>query len=107
LYFGNSSSETAKNLVKSKKVNKEIVEKSLELAKNKEKVEKTLGTNIGNEETEESLNDLYKTQAKYLIGDFKNRTLTDEQKIALEKAEKEFDSGNYLEALTILISSQP
>jgi hypothetical protein len=98
-----SISETAKNLAKSKKINREIIEKSLELAKNKEKVEKTLGINIGNEETEESLNNLYKNQAEYLINDFKNRTLTDEQKIALEKAEKEFDSGNYLEALTILI----
>jgi NADH dehydrogenase/NADH:ubiquinone oxidoreductase subunit G len=102
-----SVSEAAKNLVKLKKVDREIIEKSLELAKNKEKAEKTLGINIGNEETEESLNDLYKTQAEYLINDFKNRTLTDEQKIALEKAEKEFDSGNYLEVLTILISSQP
>ena len=101
-----SISETAKNLVKSKKIDRETIEKSLELAKNKEKAEKSLGVNIGDKETEESLNDLYKTQAEYLINDFKNRTLTDEGKTTLEKAEKEFDSGNYLEALTILISSQ-
>jgi len=102
-----SISETAKNLVKSKKIDRETIEKSLELAKNKEKAEKSLGINIGSEETEESLNDFYKTQAEYLIGDFKNRTLTDEGKIALENAEKEFEAGNYLEALTILILSQP
>jgi hypothetical protein len=71
-----SISETAKNLVKSKKIDREIIEKSLELAKNKEKVaEKSLGINIGNEETEESLNDLYKTQAEYLINDLKNQNL--------------------------------
>jgi hypothetical protein len=99
-----SISETAKNLVKSKKIDREIIEKSLELAKNKERAEKSLGINIGNEETEESLNDFYKTQAEYLINDLKNRTLTEEEKIALEKAEKEFISGNYLEALTIILN---
>jgi hypothetical protein len=99
-----SISETAKNLVKSKKIDREIIEKSLELAKNKERAEKSLGINIGNEETEESLNDFYKTQAEYLINDLKNRTLTEEEKIALEKAEKELISGNYLEALTIILN---
>jgi hypothetical protein len=104
--FQANVSEAAKNLAKTKKVDKEIIAKTQELEKNKEKIEKTLGVNIGDKETEESLNDFYKTQAEYLINDFKNRTLTDEGKIALEKAEKEFDSGNYLEALTILIMNQ-
>jgi len=104
--FQANVSEAAKNLAKAKTVGKDIIVQTQELKKNKEKIEKTLGVNIGDKETEESLNDFYKTQAEYLINDFKNRTLTDEGKIALEKAEKEFDSGNYLEALTILIMNQ-
>jgi hypothetical protein len=95
-----SVAQATKNLVKSKKVDKEIVQKTLELEKKKQEIEKVLGTKITEEETE----DPTKLVAKYLIEDFENRTLTDEQKQNLEKAKEYFKNGDFAKALELLLT---
>jgi len=103
-----SVSEVAKNLVTLKKVDKETVEKTKELEKNIEIGEKTLATQISSEETKESFNSFYKNQAEYLISDLEKRTLTEDQMKILEEAKKDFEAGNYSDALEkIFILSQP
>jgi len=94
-----SVAQATKNLVKSKKVDKEIVQKTLELEKKKQGVEKVLGTKI----TEEGTEDPTKLVAKYLIEDFENRTLTQDQKQILEKAKEYFENGDFAKALELLL----
>jgi hypothetical protein len=91
--------QATKNLVKSKKVDREIVKKTLELVKKKQEVEKVLGTKI----TEEGTEDPTKLVAKYLIEDFENRTLTEDQKQILEKAKGYFDNGDFAKVLELLL----
>jgi hypothetical protein len=93
-----SVAEVTKNLVKSKKVDNEIVQKTLELERKKQKVEEVLGTKITEEESENPT----MLVAKYLIEDLSKRTLTDEQKQTLEEAKKYFESGNYEKVLILL-----
>lgn len=95
-----SVAQATKNLVKSKKVDKEIVQKTLELEKKKQEVEKVLGTKI----TEEGTEDPTKLVAKYLIEDFENRTLTQDQKQILEKAKEYFENGDFAKALELLLT---
>jgi RNase H-fold protein (predicted Holliday junction resolvase) len=91
--------QATKNLVKSKKVDREIVKKTLELVKKKQEVEKVLGTKI----TEEGTEDPTKLVAKYLIEDFENRTLTEDQKQILEKAKEYFENGDFAKVLELLL----
>jgi len=94
-----SVAKATKNLVKSKKVDKEIAKKTLELEKKKKEIEKVLGTKITEEETENPT----KLVAKYLIEDFESRTLTDEQKQILEKAKVYFENGDFEKVLEVLL----
>ena len=95
-----SVAQATKNLVKSKKVDKEIVQKTLQLEKKKQEVEKVLGTKITEEETENPT----KLVAKYLIEDLENRTLTEEQKQILEKAKEYFENGDFAKVLELLLT---
>ena len=104
--FQASVSEAAKNLVKLKKVDKKIVEEAVKIGKNTKNTEEILATKIFPEETEESLNDFYKTYAQMLIKDLEESTLAEEQKLLLEEAKEDFETGNYSQALEkILILS--
>jgi hypothetical protein len=94
-----SVAQATKNLVKSKKVDREIVKKTLELEKKKQEVEKVLGTKI----TEEGTEDPTKLVAKYLIEDFENRSLTEDQKQILEKAKEYFENGDFAKVLELLL----
>jgi RNase H-fold protein (predicted Holliday junction resolvase) len=94
-----SVAQATKNLVKSKKVDREIAKKTLELVKKKQEVEKVLGTKI----TEEGTEDPTKLVAKYLIEDFENRTLTEDQKQILEKAKEYFENGDFAKVLELLL----
>ena len=95
-----SVAQATKNLVKSKKVDKEIVQKTLQLEKKKQEVEKVLGTKITEEETENPT----KLLAKYLIEDLENRTLTEEQKQILEKAKEYFEKEDFAKVLELLLT---
>jgi len=95
-----SVAQATKNLVKSKKVDKEIVQKTLQLEKKKQEVEKVLGTKITEEEAENPT----KLVAKYLMEDLENRTLTEEQKQILEKAKEYFENENYEKVLELLLT---
>jgi len=95
-----SVAQATKNLVKSKKIDKEIVKKTLELEKKKQEVEKVLGTKITEEETENPA----KLVAKYLIEDFEKRTLSEDQKQVLEKAKEYFENGDYAKVLELLLT---
>ena len=104
--FQASVSEAAKNLVKLKKVDKKIVEEAVKIGKNTKNTEEILATKIFPEETEESLNDFYKTYAQMLIKDLEESTLAEEQKLLLEEAKEDFETSNYSQALEkILILS--
>ena len=92
----NALAEAAKELIKSKNIaQKDVVEKTKEMMAKKEEIEKTLGVEIGGEEDE----NFTKILAEKLINDLEDRNLTKEQKMILEKAEKDFENGNYQEAL--------
>jgi hypothetical protein len=95
-----SVAQATKNLVKSKKVDKEIVQKTLELEKKKQEVEKVLGTKILDEETENSTKIFIRDQIEY----FESRTLTDEQKQILEKAKVYFEKGDFAKVLELLLT---
>jgi hypothetical protein len=95
-----SVAQATKNLVKSKKVDKEIVQKTLELEKKKQEVEKVLGTKILDEETENSTKIFIRDQIEY----FESRTLTDEQKQILEKAKVYFENGDFAKVLELLLT---
>lgn len=100
--FQANVSETAKNLVKVKKVDEEIVENTKKLEENKEKVEKVLATKIETKEYDQALAQLVESQIKDLEG----RTLTEVQQELLEEAKEDFEAGNYSQALEkILILS--
>jgi hypothetical protein len=94
-----SVAQATKNLVKSKKIDREIAKKALELEKRKQEVEKVLGTKIIEEVTE----DPTMLVAKYLIEDFENRTLTEDQKQILEKAKGYFENGDFTKVLELLL----
>jgi len=92
----NALAEAAKDLVKSENIaQKEVVEKAKEMIVKKEEIEKTLGVEIGGEENE----NFTKVLAEKLIKDLENRNLAKEQKEILEKAKKDFENGDYQEAL--------
>ena len=92
-----SVAQATKNLVKSKKVDKEIVKKTLELEKKRKEVEASLQTKI----TEENP---AMVVAKYLIEDFEKRTLTKDQKQILEKAKGYFENGDFAKVLELLLT---
>lgn len=93
--YQKSVAEAVKNLKKeSPKITKEIVQETKKIEKNKEKVE-TLGVVI-DDELDNALSQLVKSQ----IEDFKNRSLTDEQKTMLNQAEADYQAGRYSDALT-------
>jgi membrane glycosyltransferase len=94
-----SVAQATKNLVKSKKIDREIAKKALELEKKKQEVEKVLGTKI----TEDVTEDPKMLVAKYLIEDFENRTLTEDQKQILEKAKGYFENGDFTKVLELLL----
>jgi hypothetical protein len=89
--------KATKNLVKSKKVDREIAKKALELEKKRKEVEASLQTKI----TEENP---AMVVAKYLIEDFEKRTLTKEQKQILEKAKGYFGNGDFAKVLELLLT---
>jgi len=100
--FQANVSETAKNLVKVKKVDEEIVENTKKLEENKERVEKVLATKIETDEYDQALAQLVESQIKDLEGG----TLTEVQQGLLEEAKEDFETGNYSQALEkILILS--
>jgi long-subunit acyl-CoA synthetase (AMP-forming) len=99
-----SVAQATKNLVKSKKVDKEIVQKTLELEKKKQEVEKVLGIKLIEGETEEALENSLKEKSEYLIKDLENRTLTEDQKQILEKAKEYFENGDFAKALELLLT---
>jgi hypothetical protein len=100
--FQANVSETAKNLVKVKKVDEEIVENIKKLEENKERVEKVLATKIETKEYDRDLAQLVESQIK----DLERGTLTEVQQELLEEAKEDFDAGNYSQALEkILILS--
>ena len=90
--FQANVSETAKNLAKVGKVDKEIVDQIKKFEENKGKVEKVLATKILSEETKESLD---KVWAEILIKDSEGRTLTERQELLLVGAKEDFELGNY------------
>lgn len=101
--FQENVDRAVKSLVKSKKIDKELVEKTAMIEKTREEVEKVLGTNIGTEEYENSLAKIVESQLK----DLENRSLTEEQKEILEKAKSDFENGDYSQALEkVLILSE-
>lgn len=101
--FQTNISQAAKNLVKLKKIDKEIVAQTRKIEENKEKVEKVLATKIETKDYDNVLAQLVESQIKELEG----KTLSDEQQIILEAAKRDLEEGNYSEALTkILILSQ-
>jgi len=91
--------QATKNLVKSKKLDKEIVQKTLEFETKKQKVEKVLGTKITEEETENPT----KFVASYLIETLSKKDLTQDQAIILEKAKENFENRNYSKVLELLL----
>jgi hypothetical protein len=99
--FQANLSEVAKNLAKTKKVDKEIIAKTKELEKNKEKIEKTLGSQIGTEELE----NVYKDLAEREIKNLENSSLTENQEKILTEAKEYFDAGDYSNALIKVIEA--
>lgn len=89
-------SQTKENLVKSGKVDEEILKKTLTLASKVEEVESVLGTKIANEDLKEIV--------KYLISDFEKRSLTENQKERLEKAKEYFENEDYQRSLEELLT---
>jgi hypothetical protein len=98
-----SVTQATKNLIKSKKVDKEIIKNTLELKKKSETIEKVLGVRVIEGETEEVLENSLKEKSQYLIKDLENRSLTEEQKQIFEKAKEYFENQNYSKALELLL----
>jgi predicted transcriptional regulator len=94
-----SVAKATQNLVKSKKVNKEIAKKALELENKKKEVEKILGTKITNGEVESPI----KFVAQYLIEDLENRSLGEEQRKTFEKAKEYFENGDFTKVIELLL----
>jgi hypothetical protein len=99
-----SVAQATKNLVKSKKVDKEIVKNTLELKKKSESIEKVLNVKVIGEETEKSLEESLKEYSQYLIKDLENRSLTEDQKQILEKAKVYFENGDFAKVLELLLT---
>jgi hypothetical protein len=100
-----STSRAAKNLVKVKKINREIVENTLKFEKTKEKIENSLATQIEIKEEENPT----KIVAEYLIKDLEGRTLSEEEKEIFTQAKKDFENGDYstsLEKILILSNNK-
>jgi hypothetical protein len=91
--------KATKNLIKSKKLNKEIAKKTLELEKRKQEVEKVLGAKISDEEIENSTKTFIKDWMDYL----ETRSLNEEQKQILEEAKKYFENENLTKVLELLL----
>jgi len=91
--------KATKNLIKSKKLNKEIAKKTLELEKRKQEVEKVLGAKISDEEIENSTKTFIKDWMDYL----ETRSLSEEQKQILEEAKKYFENENLAKVLELLL----
>jgi len=94
-----SVAKASKNLVKSKKVNKEIVQKALELESKKQEVEKVLGTKITESENENPTMFV----AKYLIESLENKSLNENQKEVLGKAKEFFENQDFAKVLELLL----
>ncbi len=87
-------SQAAKDLVRTKKADKEVIEKTKELVENKEKVEKILATKIETEELENA----YKVLAEKEIENLENSSLTEIQIEILNQAKEFFEKEDYLNA---------
>jgi len=94
--FQSSISKAAKNLIKSKNVDKKIVEETKRIVETKETIERTLGTNIGGEEEVENIS---KVVVERLIKDLEKRTLTESQERIFKEVKNFFENENYSEAL--------
>lgn len=94
--FQSSVSKAAKNLIKSKNVDKKIIEETKRIVETKETIERTLGTNIGGEEEVENIS---KVVVERLIKDLEKRTLTESQGRIFEEAKNFFENENCSEAL--------
>jgi len=99
-----SLSQTNKNLKGKQKFSREILDQTKKIVDNKEKVEKVLGTQISeSKELENTLAQIIESQIK----DLETRTLTEEDQKFLTEAKKDFELGNFSEALRkILMLSQ-
>lgn len=97
-------SEAAKSLTKVRKVDvKEIVQTTREIEENKKKIE-ALGVIVG--ETEE-LDRALAHIVENLIEDLEKGSLFGSQEEILEAAKKDYQEGNYSQALEILLLSYP
>ena len=105
--FKNSALEAAKELKRvddSPKLTRGIVDEAGKLKENKEKIE-ALGIVVG--ETKE-LNEALSQLVEREIKDLESRSLTPNQKELLEKAEKDYQEGNFEQALeNLLLLSYP
>ena len=87
------------------KVIKEIVKETQKLKENKEKVEAILGTTIGEtEELDNALNEIVKELAEKEIKYTEDRSLTEKQQEILNEAKKNYNEGNFWEALEKILS---
>jgi len=95
-----SLNQTNKNLKKKQKMDREVLDQTKKILDNKEKVEKVLGIQLGG--TEEWGNALVQI-VEGQIKDLETRTLTEKEQELLIEAKKNFEAGNYSEALTNIL----
>jgi len=100
--FQNSVNEAAKNLKKSQKVTKEIVDQTKKLIEKREEV-KTLGIVVGGGELDDALSQIVENEIK----DLEKRTLTEDQEKLLKEAKESFDAGNLTGALEKILQMNP
>jgi len=96
----------ARKPVKDSNLSKRIVAQVQKIEKKKEKVEQILATQVETKELDNAVIPYYKTEAAWLINDWKSRTLTEGQRAVLEEAKKLYEEGNYSEALELLWNNQ-
>ncbi len=79
---------------------KELAEETKKIEENKKKIESVLGTMVGDTgELESALSNLQKRTAENLLQDLEKRTLSEEDRKLFEEAKKDFEAGNYSQAL--------
>lgn len=95
-----TASVASQNLIKSNKIDEKIVEKVLEFEVQKQEIEnKILATKINIDEKENPT----KIIIERLISEIRERSLTKEQKEIFEKANKEYENGNFTQALILIL----
>lgn len=90
----------AKNLSRTKKVNKDILVQVQRLEENKQKVEKVLSAKIDTAEYDDAIALIVENEIK----DLGNRTLNESGKEILNKAKEDYQAGNYSDALIKIIN---